>query len=164
MHPGNASRSLRRGPSNFPPSPGFMAPRATPFLILLEHKTLLLRIRQRLLCATGRWHIDHISDFHSHIPGVRSLNNPAQGPICASRHKKAHWRRRCDQSHSQTDLAGPMYPDETPNNKWVGPLFRRSVGGRCDATNSGPFLICSDRRSVCCWWGGLIFPWPTGRA
>jgi hypothetical protein len=161
MHPGNASRYLRRSPSNLPPLAGFVAPCSTPFLILLEHKTLLLRIRQRLLCATGRhcgtlatyplftrtsacgmcaaWDPGHIArrcrPLCLRSMAVPAVNNrteshgPAQGPICASRHKKAHWHRRCDQSHSQTGMTGPVYPCETPNNKWVGPLFRRSVGG-----------------------------------
>jgi len=53
MHPGNASRSLRRSPSSLPSLPGFVAPCATPFLIWLEHKTFLLRIRQGRLCASG---------------------------------------------------------------------------------------------------------------
>ena len=189
MHPGNASRSLRRSPSNLPSLPGFVAPCATPFLILLEHKTLLLRIGNVCFapsvrrCGTLATYpiFTRTSVSECPLPRIQALSRvdagrcalrgmavpamntcaeshgPVQGPTCASRHKKAHWHRRCDQSHSQMGIVGPLYLCETPNNKWVGPLFRRSVGGRCDATNSGPFLICGDRGPVCCRSGGLIF-------
>jgi hypothetical protein len=99
-------------------------------------------------------------------PGVNTRaesHGPIQGPTCASRHKKAHWHRWCDQSHSQMGIAGPVCPCETPNNKWVGPLFRRSVGVAVMPQTAAPFDL-RRQESVCCLSGGLIFRRSMSRA
>ena len=189
MHPGNASRSPRRSPSNLPSLHGLCGTVRNPISDFVGAQNVaasdgnvcfapsvrrcgtlaaypiftrtsvsecpLPRIQALSRVDAGRCALGGMA-----VPAMNACaesHGPVQGPTCASRHKKAHWHRRCDQSHSQMGIVGPLYLCETPNNKWVGPLFRRSVGGRCDATNSGPFLICGDRGPVCCRSGGLIF-------